>query len=106
MSVANQCMQPTPCEQLCAVVRTGVEQCFCEQGFRLEGNNRDCSGKINTVLVPLGYIPLLSFHSSDINECASNNGNCEQLCNNTKGSFTCSCQLGYILNADQRTCDG
>ena len=60
------------------------------------------------VKTPLGYTPLsvLAFHSLDTNECANNNGNCEQLCNNTKGSFTCSCQSGYILNVDQRTCDG
>ena len=32
---------------------------------------------------------------SDINECSINNGNCSQLCNNTIGSFVCSCLPGY-----------
>ena len=32
---------------------------------------------------------------SDINECSINNGNCTQVCNNTIGSFVCSCLLGY-----------
>ncbi|VDD92750.1 unnamed protein product, partial [Enterobius vermicularis] len=33
----------------------------------------------------------------DINECANNNGNCEQVCINTQGSYRCSCETGYDL---------
>ena len=43
---------------------------------------------------------------ADINECASSNGNCSQLCTNTFGSYNCSCLSGYALNANGRTCDG
>ena len=43
---------------------------------------------------------------TDINECATNNGNCGQVCTNTVGSYTCSCNSGYSLNADARTCAG
>ena len=32
---------------------------------------------------------------TDIDECASGNGNCSQICDNTKGSFQCSCGVGY-----------
>lgn len=32
--------------------------------------------------------------------------NCDQLCNNTIGSFTCDCRDGYILAADMFTCEG
>lgn len=35
--------------------------------------------------------------SSDINECESNNGHCEQHCHNTQGSYRCSCEEGYDL---------
>ena len=42
----------------------------------------------------------------DIDECAVNNGGCDQNCTNTEGSFYCSCQMGYNLNEDGRTCDG
>ena len=34
----------------------------------------------------------------DINECADDNGECDQICENTPGSFTCSCLEGYELN--------
>ena len=41
---------------------------------------------------------------SDVNECAQNTDNCQQLCNNTVGSFTCSCETGYVLEMDGFTC--
>ena len=41
----------------------------------------------------------------DRNECATNNGNCEQICTNTVGSHICSCESGYALNANGQTCD-
>ena len=28
------------------------------------------------------------------------------MCTNTQGSFTCSCATGYILDIDNRTCNG
>ena len=50
---------------------------------------------------------LLSIHMfSDINECLLNNGNCSQSCTNINGSYTCSCQLGYNLNANNGSCNG
>ena len=42
----------------------------------------------------------------DIDECASNNGGCNQTCNNTDGSFTCSCDSGYTLDSDRLGCSG
>jgi hypothetical protein len=42
----------------------------------------------------------------DINECQTGTHNCDQLCTNTHGSFTCSCMSGYTLQSDQRTCTG
>ncbi|XP_035691377.1 uromodulin-like [Branchiostoma floridae] len=40
---------------------------------------------------------------SDINECHSNNGGCNQICTNTWGSYRCSCRPGYRLSGS-RTC--
>ena len=42
----------------------------------------------------------------DIDECAENHDNCEQLCNNRAGDFTCSCRSGYQLDSDGRSCTG
>ena len=47
---------------------------------------------------------LLRWHSTDINECEL--GYCNHYCNNSVGSFTCSCQEGFALEDDDRTCVG
>ena len=44
--------------------------------------------------------------ASDVNECLTNNGGCAQICNNTVGSFMCSCNPGYSLGADGISCVG
>ncbi|KAJ1122375.1 hypothetical protein NDU88_000864 [Pleurodeles waltl] len=41
----------------------------------------------------------------DIDECAFRNGQCEQLCYNFPGSFSCDCNLGFTLRPDNRTCE-
>ena len=43
---------------------------------------------------------------TDVDECSSNNGGCVQVCTNTVGSFNCSCNGGYTLNADGASCSG
>ena len=35
---------------------------------------------------------------TDINECGTGNGGCEQMCNNTVGSYLCTCRAGYQRN--------
>ena len=46
------------------------------------------------------------FHTTDINECLSSNGGCSQICINSIGSYNCSCQSGYVLLSDNKTCSG
>ena len=41
----------------------------------------------------------------DINECAEETDRCSQNCQNTVGSYTCSCNAGYRLDGDGFTCD-
>ena len=45
-------------------------------------------------------------HVIDINECARGTHNCQQRCNNTVGSYDCSCNSGYSLSSNGRTCNG
>ena len=43
--------------------------------------------------------------SPDNNECQVDNGGCQQVCVNTDDSFFCSCNSGFVLKADQQTCE-
>ena len=41
----------------------------------------------------------------DINEC-NEGSKCDQLCTNTNGSYYCSCNKGYRLLNDGKSCKG
>lgn len=41
----------------------------------------------------------------DVNECL-NTSTCDYNCTNKKGSFTCSCDVGYRLGNDGKSCTG
>ena len=74
--------------------------CSCDTGYSLESDNHGCQGRKS-----------LLFHSSisnviDINECLTNNGGCNQTCNNSIGSYSCSCDIGYDLAVDKHNCYG
>ena len=42
----------------------------------------------------------------DVDECSNRQHNCDHVCGNIVGSFDCSCQNGFILQPDGRTCEG
>ena len=42
----------------------------------------------------------------DINECLIDNGGCDHNCSNSVGSYSCSCNNGYLLNNNGYTCEG
>ena len=42
----------------------------------------------------------------DIDECATDNGGCDQVCVNLPGSYECKCNAGYLLAEDAHTCNG
>ena len=43
---------------------------------------------------------------SDVNECQTSNGGCEQICTNTVGSFECSCNPGFSPSSGGINCNG
>ena len=45
-------------------------------------------------------------HLSDIDECETANGGCSDGCENTEGSFHCTCPQGFELDASGFVCDG
>ena len=61
---------------------------------------------VHHLLTHACYIIMCVCIVSDIDECAENRDNCEQLCNNRAGDFTCSCRSGYQLDSDGRSCTG
>ena len=48
----------------------------------------------------------MTLEYSDVDECLIDNGGCDQTCNNTDGSFECSCEEGLVLAADNLNCEG
>lgn len=48
--------------------------------------------------------PTNSTQCVDIDECALNNGNCQQTCTDTPGSYLCACTTGFALRDDLSTC--
>ena len=40
----------------------------------------------------------------DVDECTSSP--CDHTCTNNVGSFECSCNDGYVLDRDERSCNG
>ncbi|KAB7498137.1 Multiple epidermal growth factor-like domains protein 6 [Armadillidium nasatum] len=70
------------CEHSCAIRRLRVH-CFCNPGYVLNRDQRTCS---------------------DINECVLGPQQvCQDKCENTIGSFKCSCTNGVLLE-DGRSC--
>ena len=51
----------------------------------------------------INYFTLRSLLCLDVNECAVDNGGCDQNCTNFGGSYQCSCHTGH-LQADGFTC--
>ena len=50
--------------------------------------------------------PLLSPLSTDLDECALGTHSCEHWCHNNIGSYDCTCQEGYYLEANGWNCTG
>ena len=97
------------CDQICTN-NPGSYQCSCNQGYISSGKRCQgtfysysgytyCAEKMtsHTLLSPL-------FVSLDVNECASSNGGCDQICTNNPGSYQCSCNQGYISSG--KRCQG
>jgi len=68
------------CSNTCANTPPGSFTCSCPTGYALDVNGLTCV---------------------DINECAQQR--CQQLCNNTQGSYTCGCNPGYTVNGNNCT---
>ena len=71
-------------------------------GYELNGDGRSCDGK-NELCT---FVSFNEVNLPDVDECGLDIDGCDQGCNNTVGSFLCTCSEGYVLNEDGYTCDG
>lgn len=76
---------------------------LCPPGMTTSGKTTD---SVRGCFCPSGFYgnPELNETCQDVDECEKNNGGCDQICNNTAGSFHCSCKIGYALQSDNKTC--
>ena len=57
---------------------------------------------VQVILISDEY--LLLCYDADVDECSEGTSGCSQLCTNTIGSYTCTCDNGYQLTNDNHTC--
>ena len=64
----------------CGDEKEKEKELVCKDGYKLSLDKKSCN---------------------DIDECLFNNGGCEEICNNLRGSFTCECEnSGYVAKED------
>ncbi len=114
----NECRSSdtNSCHQVCNNT-PGSYTCSCNVGYRLGSDGRTCTGQpwhshkklanLNHLLSSIygvikWFTKTLGF--ADINECTNGTHRCEQICRNTPGSYTCSCNAGYVLANDRHGC--
>ena len=90
------------CDQNCTNT-PGSFLCNCSEGYVLGEDGYTCDGETKLCRIFLFKLTCLCL---DIDECLVDGGGCDQDCNNTFGSFVCSCSEGYMLNEDGYSCDG
>ncbi|XP_065845108.1 fibrillin-2-like [Oscarella lobularis] len=83
----NECkLIPDICTNGTCVNIPGHYQCICPPGYNAT------------------HVGANKFTCLDIDECSVSNGGCAEICNNTVGSFTCTCSRGYELGNDGKSC--
>ncbi|XP_054275840.1 fibrillin-1-like [Macrosteles quadrilineatus] len=90
------------CSHIC-IDNDGYPICECPEGFTLTNDSVTCEPYVLSCLE--GYIYQIDTQQcTDINECLNNNGNCTQICQNTEGSFSCTCFTGFEKIEPSQTC--
>ncbi|CAH3137455.1 unnamed protein product, partial [Porites lobata] len=100
-SDVDECSQDNEgCSQIC-VNTPGNYNCSCFQGYQMKFDddrylcNESCKSN--------NSCPRHCTDCEDVNECEDADP-CEQECENTNGSYICSCYVGFTLKGDRRTC--
>lgn len=91
--------------------------CACKGGFVLGSDGKTCikGQKIFIFLeylnMDVNYLPrwiflcLIDICNYLVHPCdETRKGGCSQICNKRKGDYVCSCETGFVLAQDTRTC--
>ena len=98
-------LNSTLCDQLC-INTDGGYFCSCRSGYQLIAGSSQCEGNTLKFHIAKEFNTTVFFwFYLDINECNGVN-DCQQMCQNTDGSYVCSCTDGFTLEADGRSCAG
>lgn len=85
----------------------GCETCFIKREKRKLGNCRILFFQpYHWLIREVKNVFFFHLILTDTDECALANGGCEHSCSNADGSYTCSCNSGFKLNANGLTCEG
>jgi len=57
-------------------------------------------------MAPLVSAPLVGIEMEIVNSCEKENGGCSHGCEHTTSGPLCSCNHGYHLDLDRKTCVG
>ncbi|ESO88628.1 hypothetical protein LOTGIDRAFT_234476, partial [Lottia gigantea] len=87
----NVCDGELPANAVCSGENNKTKQCQCKKGYEMS-LDIDCKSR--------GSV----FSCQDIDECATNNGLCEDKCQNEPGSYNCSCPEGSELQENGLNC--
>ncbi|XP_069764648.1 latent-transforming growth factor beta-binding protein 4-like isoform X2 [Narcine bancroftii] len=121
----DECRQrPSPCPNARCENMIGSYHCVCSKGFAANSHGTDCRdideceddlicpnsecvnsiGSFHCLPCPAGY-QIWNRKCADIDEC-TNGATCGEagMCVNTEGSYQCTCNPGYRLNADGNQC--
>ena len=97
----DECTEGThQCQQNCHNT-IGSYTCSCNNGFTIDTDGRSCNGRLKLVYTTCYWVYSKLI---DIDECSNGAAACDQLCNNTVGSYYCNCSIGYRLLSDGSTC--
>lgn len=94
----------SPCHHTC-INLLGSYRCECDRGYVLDEDGSSCIGTRSCKCKQEECYQLLHLLSPpDVDECLSLISGCDHECDNTEGSYECSCRTGYRLAGDNRTC--
>ena len=88
------------CDQIC-INTIGNFHCNCSEGYLLNDDGFSCDGEKTAFMIVYNFS--ISFNIADIDECLSSPCHSDAICNNTGGSFTCTCVNGYTGDGFQCT---